>query len=70
MADKPTYDQLEQRIEELEKESENRKRAEEALVFERAQLLSIFDSINDGVYVSDIDTHEILYVSQSTKDVF
>ncbi len=47
-----------------------RKQAQKALAFEREQLLSIFDSIDGGVYVSDIDTHKILYVGRTTKDTF
>jgi len=48
----------------------DRKQAKEALVFERAQLLSIFDSIDEIVYVTDPDTYEILYVNQALKDAF
>ncbi len=54
----------------MENEAEKRKLAEEALEFERTQLLSIFDSIDDGVYVAEMDTYEILYVSPSAKDAF
>ena len=47
-----------------------RKQAEEALVFERAQLLSIFDSIDQIIYVTDPNTYEILYVNHALKDAF
>ncbi len=70
MIEKPTYEEMEERVKELESEAEKRKQAEEALEFERSLLLSTLDSIEGGVYVSDIDSHEILYVSQSTKDTF
>ncbi len=70
MVEKLTYEELEQRVKKFEKEAEKRKQTEETLSFERAQLFSIFDSMLDGVYVSDIDTSEILYVSQSSKDAF
>ncbi|MBI9090409.1 MAG: PAS domain S-box protein [Desulfobacterium sp.] len=41
--------------------------AVEALRVERAQLLSIFDSIDEVIYVTDTDTNEILYVNQALK---
>ncbi|MBL7095799.1 PAS domain S-box protein [candidate division KSB1 bacterium] len=47
-----------------------RKQAEETLAFEREQLLSIFDSIDEVVYVTDPDTYEILYVNQAIQDAF
>jgi len=47
-----------------------RKRAEEMLEMERAQLLSIFDSIDEIIYVTDPYTYEILYVNQTMKDAF
>ncbi|HEX9912746.1 MAG TPA: response regulator [candidate division Zixibacteria bacterium] len=47
-----------------------RKKAEEALQVERAQLLSIFDSINQVIYVSDPKTYEILYANKALKDLF
>ncbi len=46
-----------------------RKVAEEALKFERAQLLSIFDSINEMVYVADPDTYELLFVNKFGKNL-
>jgi PAS domain S-box-containing protein len=47
-----------------------RKEAQEALDFERSQLLSIFDSINEFIFVSDARTFEILYVNKFMKEVF
>jgi len=44
------------------------KEAEEALAFERAQLLSIFDSINELIYVTDPATHEVLYANRFVKE--
>ena len=70
MTDKPTYEELEQRVRELEETESGRKHAEEALLFERAQLLRIFDSIDEGIYVTDTDTYEILYVNRILRDVF
>ena len=47
-----------------------RKRMEENLQFERAHLLSIFDSINEIIYVADPNTYEILYANKVLKDAF
>ncbi|GAB6184440.1 ATP-binding protein [Thermodesulfovibrio hydrogeniphilus] len=46
------------------------KRALEALENERNQLLSIFDSIDFIIYISDPFTHEILYANKYTKELF
>jgi len=46
------------------------KRADEALQFERLQLLSIFDSIDEVIYVADPCTHEILYANRAMRDKF
>ena len=54
----------------LARDIRERKQAEEALVFERAQLLSLFESIDEIIYVTDPDTYEILYVNQALKDAF
>jgi signal transduction histidine kinase len=47
-----------------------RKRAEKALQSERRQLLSIFDSIDEIIYVSDPNTYEILYVNSAVEVAF
>ncbi|RLF92898.1 hypothetical protein DRN45_06485, partial [Thermococci archaeon] len=47
-----------------------RKYAEETLQFERAQFLSIFDSINEIIYVTDPKTYKILYVNKAFKNAF
>lgn len=46
-----------------------RKNVESALQLERAQLLSIFDSIDELIYVSDPHTYDILFVNQKLHDV-
>ena len=52
---------------ELVQEVADRKRMETALEVERQQLLSIFDSIDEPVYVADPETHELLYVNATVK---
>ena len=44
--------------------------ADQAFQRERAQLLSVFDSITEVIYVSDPDTYEILYVNEFLKKQF
>ena len=47
-----------------------RKRTEEMLAFERSQLLSIFDGIEDIVYVTDPHTYKVLYANKAMKEKF
>ena len=47
-----------------------RKSYEDKLAFERKQLLSIFDSIDEIIYVADPNSYEILYVNQSLQNAF
>jgi len=49
---------------------DDRKGAEEALEVERRQLLSVFDSMDHPVYVSDPDTYEVLYANLTLKRKF
>lgn len=44
-----------------------RKRVEGKLDRERRQLLSIFDSIDEPIYISTADTYELLYVNEAVK---
>ncbi|WP_424359465.1 PAS domain-containing sensor histidine kinase [Methanocella sp. MCL-LM] len=46
------------------------KRAEEALKFEHDQLLSIFDSIDELIYVADPYTYEVLFANRWTRERF
>ncbi len=47
-----------------------RKQAEAALDLERSQLLAVFDSLSEYVYVSDPYTYEILFANKSLKKTF
>lgn len=62
------------RIEELEarvrQKTEERNKIEEALREEHQQLLSIFDSINESVYISDPETYEIIFVNNRVRKEF
>ena len=46
-----------------------RKRAAEAIDFERRQLLSIFNSLNEIIYVSDPYTYEMLFANQRLQNL-
>ena len=47
-----------------------RRLAEETLRIERRQLLSIFDSIDEPIYIADPETYEVLYANRSFREVF
>ena len=70
MSEKPTYEELEQRLRKLEDVEARRALAEEALETQRQELISIFDSIDEAIYVCDPGTHELLYVNAATKAIF
>ena len=70
MAHKPTYEELAKRVQELEAEVSERERLELGLQAANEELISIFDSINEPIYVSDPDTHKILYANSAIKALF
>lgn len=47
-----------------------RKKVEEKYKKDYKQLLSIFDSMDELIYISDIDTYEIIYMNESIKKIF
>jgi len=47
-----------------------RRRREGKLLREHQELMSIFDSIDEPIYVADPDSHELLYVNQSLRTLF
>jgi PAS domain S-box-containing protein len=67
MDKKPTYEELEQRVKELEKEVLTCKDSVNDLDFEHRQLLSIFESIDQPIYVIDPVSYELLFVNKSLK---
>jgi PAS domain S-box-containing protein len=62
-ADKPTYEELEQRVKELEKEAAERKRAEVALRESEERLQIVLDTIQAGIVVIDPEAHVIVGVN-------
>jgi len=61
MADKPTYEELEQRVKELEKETILRKQAEEALRVTSDRLELAMDVGEHGFWDWNIDTNEVFF---------
>ena len=55
MPRKPTYEKLEQRIQELEKEASEFKRAEEALRESEERYRNLFDTVSDFIYTHDLE---------------
>ncbi|MHB8125219.1 MAG: HD domain-containing phosphohydrolase [Desulfitobacteriaceae bacterium] len=47
-----------------------RQRVKEDLQIERIQLRSLFDSINESIYVADMENYKILYVNKALQDNF
>lgn len=70
MSQKPTYKELEQRVKKLGKDFLKCPHAIEELDIEHCQLLSIFESIDEPVYVSDPDTYELLFVNEALKKIW
>jgi signal transduction histidine kinase/CheY-like chemotaxis protein len=75
------HDKLEQRVRErteglaranaeLEKEVEERKRAEAALAESHETLLTVLDSIDADIYVADLRSYEILFMNKHMMDSF
>jgi PAS domain S-box-containing protein len=66
----PASKELKQRVVELEAEVAKRKLAEKALDAQRQELTSIFDSIDEAIYVCDPESYELLYVNSATRAIF
>lgn len=47
-----------------------RKQAEEKLKREYEELLTLFDNVEDAIYVADMETHEILFANKSLERAF
>ena len=69
MARKPTYEQLEQRVKELEKGAIERKRVEEALRESEEKYRLLAESILDIVYEFDLEG-KFIYVNEAATRMF
>ncbi len=47
-----------------------RKQTEAAIIAERAQVMSIFDSIDQAIYIADTRTHKLLFANRAIRDAF
>jgi PAS domain S-box-containing protein len=69
MAKKPTYEELKQRVKELEKEAVKRKKAEEALRESEAQKKVILDASVDRIRLVDMDMRIIWANKTTTREL-
>ena len=65
MAKKPTYEELEQRVKELEKDAIGSKRPEEALRKSEALLQATMDQSHAGIAIADAPGGKLRYVNDS-----
>ena len=70
MSQRPTYEELAKRVQELEAELSKQKGLESDIRASTEELISIFDSIDEAVYVADPVTYEILYVNSAVEAQF
>ena len=69
MAIKPIYEELEKRVRELEQAESERKRIEEKLDIQRAQIKSLFDYSSGAMVLFDLENH-IIDVNLAFEEVF
>ena len=70
MTAKPSYSQLEKRVTALERELDGFRSVERILWDKQNQLLNILDSLDAIVYVSDLQSYEILYANRYAEKLF
>ncbi|TFG36912.1 MAG: PAS domain S-box protein, partial [Desulfobacterales bacterium] len=69
MSGKPTYEELEQRVKELEKQTANRTRGEKALQASEDIFKAISASAQDGIIMMDNDGN-ISYWNEAAERIF
>ncbi|NVL89829.1 MAG: hypothetical protein HWN69_02370, partial [Desulfobacterales bacterium] len=67
MADKPSYEELAQRVKELEEEADQRKRVEEALRKSEEERTIILETISEHVVYVDTNM-KILWTNRAAAD--
>jgi PAS domain S-box-containing protein len=70
MSEKPTYEELKNRIVELEEEVLETKQAKRFFELEHTQLFCIFNNIDEPIYVSDPESYELLFVNEAFKNIW
>jgi len=66
----PTYQELEEKVKELEKEAAERRRAEKALRENEIRLKVVLDTIQAGIVVIDPEKHTIVGVNAAAGKMF
>jgi len=70
MANKPTYEKLEQRIKELENEAFERKRVEDALRESEAKYRTLVEQLPSAIYIAAIDeASTTLFISPQIEEI-
>ena len=70
MADKPTYEELGQRVEKLEKAESGRSRAEKALKESEEKYRQLFNTVSDTVLVFDAETREFIDANNAATTLY
>ncbi|MBW1851650.1 MAG: PAS domain S-box protein [Deltaproteobacteria bacterium] len=70
MERKPTYEELEQRVKELEKESLKHRKAEDALRESEEKFRSIFHAERDAIMVFDAEMLRFIEANDATLDLY
>jgi PAS domain S-box-containing protein len=70
MAQKPTYEELAKKVQEIEAEISEREGLGSNVQASNKELISIFDGIDEAVYVVDPETYKILYVNSVVEAEF
>jgi PAS domain S-box-containing protein len=70
MVDKPTYEELEQRVKKLEKAESERSRAEKALQESEEKYRQLFNTVSDSVLVFDAETREFTDVNNAATTLY
>jgi PAS domain S-box-containing protein len=70
MVDKPTYEELEQRVKKLEKTESERSRAEKVLQESEEKYRQLFNTISDSVLVFDAETREFIDANNAATTLY
>jgi PAS domain-containing protein len=70
MAAKPSYSELEVKVEALENELAGHHTIEKLLWEKQDQLFNVLDSLEAIVYVADMQSHEVLFANRYTEKLF
>ena len=70
MTQKPTYEELEQKIQKLEQSESEYEQAKETREYSRIQLETILNNLDSSIYITDMDSYEILFMNNHMKALF